>query len=121
MAQKILVVDDNLSDLETMKQILRKAGYKVTAASDGAQALDSLKASKFDLILIDILMPTFSGYDLVRVLRSQLDGKVRVVFVSIVPKKEVDMADIDGFIQKPFDVKYFVAEVKKALRKELEV
>jgi|SRR3989344_685876 len=121
MAQKILVVDDNISDLKTMGEILRKTGYKVVTASNGATAFDTLKNNKFDLILIDILMPTLSGYDLLRLLRERLNGNARMVFVSIVPKKEVDMTDIDGFIQKPFNIRDFVREVKSALRKKLEV
>ena len=121
MVQKILVVDDNISDLKTMGEILRKTGYKVVTASNGATAFDTLKNNKFDLILIDILMPTLSGYDLLRLLRERLNGNARMVFVSIVPKKEVDMTDIDGFIQKPFNIRDFVREVKSALRKKLEV
>src|SRR3989338_9843996 len=110
----ILVVDDDFKDLSEMKSILESDGYKVEPATNGAQAIEALKAEKFDLILIDILMPTLSGYDLLRLLREKLNGNARMVFVSIVPKKEVDMTDIDGFIQKPFNIRDFVREVKSA-------
>jgi len=60
----ILVVDDNFDDLQTMRNILEKEGYPTFVATNGAQAFDATKSGLFDLILIDIRMPTLSGYDL---------------------------------------------------------
>ena len=116
MAKKILVVDDNFDDLQTMKTLLEKAGYKATPATNGAAALDLLKSNGFDLILIDIQMPTLSGYDLLRLLRERLDHKAKMAYVSIVLRKEVDMSRLDGFIQKPFSPASFIKEVKRMLK-----
>jgi CheY-like chemotaxis protein len=115
MSKKILVVDDEPEDLNTMKTILEEEGYKVSTASDGLEALKFLTGNGFDLILIDIKMPSLSGYDLLRLLREKLNHKVKMAYVSIVPEKEIDMTDIDGFIQKPFSPESFLEGVKKAI------
>ncbi|MBI1935892.1 hypothetical protein HYS31_05615 [Candidatus Woesearchaeota archaeon] len=68
----------------------------------------------FDLILIDILMPE-SGYDLLRLLKEKLGQITKYVYVSIIPKHDANMKDIDGFIQKPFSNEDFIAEVERVL------
>lgn len=113
---KILVIDDDVEDLDTSKAILEAEKYKVITASDGAEALDSLRKDGFDLILIDVQMPTLSGYDLLRLLRERLNHDAKMIYCTIVPRKEVDMEDIDGFIQKPFSPKEFIKEVKRVLK-----
>ena len=115
---KILVVDDELSDLETITFLLEKERHHVVAVSDGAKAFDVLKKNGFDLILLDIKMPTLSGYDLLRLMREKVNHHIPMVYVSIVPKQDVDMTDIDGFIQKPFSPEVFISYVKKALAKK---
>jgi len=115
MAKKILVVDDDKEDLESIKTVLENEGYEVTPVDDGAKALDSLKGDGFNLILIDIKMPTLSGYDLLRLMRERLNHKVKMIYISIVPEQEVDMTDIDGFIQKPFSPENILQEVKKVI------
>ena len=116
MARKILVVDDNFDDLSTMKALLEKSNYEVVPATNGARAIDLLKGNGFDLILLDIQMPTLSGYDLLRLLKERLGGKVKMAYVSIVPKKEVDMSGVDGFVQKPFSPSSLLSEVKRVLK-----
>ena len=116
MAKKILIIDDDLNDLETMKMILQKEKYYVKTADNGADALDFIIKDKPNLILIDIKMPTLSGYDLLRLLRERLNHKVKMVYITIVPRKEVDMEDIDGFVQKPFMPKNLTSEIKKVLK-----
>jgi CheY-like chemotaxis protein len=116
MTKKILIIDDDLNDLETMKIILEKESYSVQTADNGADALDLILSEKPLLILIDIKMPTLSGYDLLRILREKLNHKVKMIFVSIVPQSDVDLEDVDGFIQKPFMPASLIKEVKKILK-----
>ena len=116
MAKKILVIDDDLNDLETIKIILEKEKYNIETADNGADALDLIKKYKLNLVLIDIKMPTLSGYDLLRLLRESLDHHVKMMYVSIVPKIDVDLSDIDGFVQKPFMPSNLIKEVKKVLK-----
>jgi len=116
MGKKILIIDDDLNDLETMKIVLEKEKYNVQTTDNGADALDLIKSEKPDMIFIDIKMPTLSGYDLLRILRMRLNHKVKMIYVSIVPKSEVDLEDIDGFIQKPFMPSNLIKTVKKVFK-----
>ena len=114
--KKILVVDDDFDDLTSIKSILEKAGYNVVGATNGAQGLDALKEDGFSLALIDVKMPTLSGYDLLRILRERLNHNIPMVYVTIVPRKDVDMDDIDGFIQKPFNSVSVLKEIKRVMK-----
>ena len=112
---KILIIDDETSDLEIMKSILSKEKYEIATASGGASALDLLIDGSFDLIMIDVKMPTLSGYDLLRLLREKLNHGCKMIYVSIVPEKDVVMDEIDGFVQKPFSPEALIEGVKKVL------
>ena len=116
MPKKVLIVDDSLDEIKVMDTILKKAGYNPTNARTGAQALDILKAEKFDLILLDIIMPAVSGYDLLRLLRNKIKHKTKVMFVTIVPEKEVKITDVDGIIQKPFSPKVFIEKISHVMK-----
>ena len=116
MVKKILIVDDDLSDLETMKIVLEKENYNVETADNGADALDLIKKDRPDMILIDIKMPTLSGYDLLRLLRERLNHHVKIAYVSIIPRSDVDLTDIDGFVQKPFMPANLIKEAKRILK-----
>ena len=113
MVKKILVVDDIKEALDTIKSILEKEGYEVVAVDNGADALDNLTSNGIGLLLIDIKMPTLSGYDLLRLAREKVNNNVPMIYITIVPQKEVDMDSINGFIQKPFTPETLVDEVKK--------
>lgn len=114
--KKILVIDDDFDDLTSIKNVLEKEKYKVIGATNGAQALDVLKKDGFDMICLDIQMPTLSGYDVLRILRERLNHKVKMVYVTIVPKQDVDLTDIDGFVQKPFSPSALAKEIKRVLK-----
>jgi CheY-like chemotaxis protein len=115
MTKKILVIDDDLTDLEAMKLVLEKEKYDVETADNGADALDILRTLNPSLILMDIRMPTFSGYDLLRLMSMGAGKNVKLVFVSVVPRKEVDMQGVDGFVQKPFTPMALINEVKRVM------
>ena len=111
----VLVVDDNFDDLSAIKSVLEGNKFSVKVATNGAQAIDLSNTGSFDLFLVDVKMPTLSGYGLARLLRERHNGSTKIIFVSIVPKREVSLADVDGFVQKPFSPKDLVAEVKRVM------
>lgn len=113
---KILVVDDECDDLACMEGILKNHKYAVTSVTSGEEALEKLKKNTYELILIDILMPHISGYELLKIIRKKFDHHAKLIYVSIVPKKEVDLKGADGFIQKPFTPESFIEQVKKILK-----
>lgn len=70
MAERILVVDDDLDTLRLVGLMLQRQGYEIIAASNGAQGLEKAFAEKPDLILLDVMMPDMDGYEVTRRLRS---------------------------------------------------
>lgn len=113
---KILIVDDDLSDLDVMTELLENEDHEVVKATNGAEAFDLLSGNGFSLILLDIRMPTLSGYDLLRLLREKINHNCPIVYVSIVPKEDVDMQDCEGFIQKPFSPEEFINKVNDVIK-----
>lgn len=81
MKQRILLVDDEVITLKITKKFLKTAGYSVEIASDSTEAVKKLTSEKFDLLVIDISMPTLSGFDLVQLMQS-LDISTPVIFLS---------------------------------------
>jgi len=111
-----MVIDDNFDDLLAMKTALEASGFKVTAVTNGASAIDAVSNDRFDIVLVDIKMPTLSGYDLFSLMKDRVDKKTKLIFVSVIPKKQVEINGADGFIQKPFTPVSFVKEVKKLIK-----
>ena len=115
--KKILVVDDDFDDLSKIKATLEKGGFEVSAATNGAKAIDYLGLEEYAAILVDIKMPTLSGYDLVNLMKERVEKKTKILFISVVPRKDVDLGKVDGFIQKPFNGgDAILKEVKKVLK-----
>jgi CheY-like chemotaxis protein len=112
----IVIVDDNFDDLIQAKEMLEKAGYKTLVATNGAQAYDLIEKEPCELLLLDIKMPTLTGYDLMRLTRSKHNGNMKIIYVSVIPAKEVAMVGVDGFVQKPYSEKTLLATVKKVLK-----
>jgi len=112
---KILIVDDDAEDGETMKSLLEKNNHQAIVVTDGSAALEALVDDGFALVLIDIQMPTLSGYDLLRLAREKINHDTKMVYVSIVPEKEVAIVDVDGFIQKPFTPEGFMEKINAVL------
>ena len=68
---KILIVDDVPHNIQVLANILKEAGYRLGFAKDGDAALTHMKSAKFDLILLDIMMPGIDGFEVCRILRNQ--------------------------------------------------
>ncbi len=95
-----MIVDDDCDDLSTMKEVLGKEDYEIATARNGEEAFDLLTKKNYDLILIDIKMPTLTGYDLLRLMRKRIDHNAKMLYISIVPKSDVDMKDMRKLKEK---------------------
>ncbi len=115
MKKKILIVDDEPDTLESIKEVLEKEGFEVECANNGKECIEKANETKHDLILIDIYMPGMSGEELFKALRKTINHLTPLAYVTIKPRAEVDLSDVDGFIQKPFENRDLVKEVKKLL------
>jgi len=103
---KILIVDDEPDTVELISIILGKKGYEVAKAYSGKECLEAFRKEKPDLILLDIMMPGMSGWDVYGRIR-KLDKKVKVAFVSVieVSPERLQVLKKDGvsdYITKPF-------------------
>lgn len=117
----ILAVDDSASMRQMVVFTLRGAGFEVTEAADGEQALNLAKTKQFNLVLTDVNMPKMDGITLTRQLRSLPTYKFTPILTlttesSTEKKMEGKAAGATGWIVKPFNPDQLLATVKKVLR-----
>src|SRR5258706_11126295 len=104
----ILVVDDDPEIVTLLSTRLGKRGYKITTASDGARALELAKQDKPDLVLLDVMMPGKSGWEVARTLKQDpLTQHVKIVMVTAIGEKTNEITapiyGADAHIDKPFE------------------
>lgn len=120
---RLLVADDDGHIREVLRFALTQAGYQVTMAKDGAEALEIFRSGQFELVVLDILMPGLDGLDLCRRIRQT--SSVPLIFVSS-RDEELDRIlglemGADDYITKPFSPRELVARVKATLRRADEI
>jgi DNA-binding response OmpR family regulator len=120
MKAKILIAEDDLNIRLGLTATLESEGYAVTAATDGAQALRLFAQEKFNLVILDVMMPKKSGYDVCRELRAR-DERVPVLFLTA-KGEEIDKVvglklGADDYMAKPFGVHELLARVEALLRR----
>jgi len=118
--ERLLVVDDDPDVRDSLERALRCAGYAVTTAVHGADALDTLARSPVDLIVLDVLMPMVDGFDACRRLRARGDATPILVLTA---RDAVDdrvaglAAGADDYLVKPFALRELLARVQALLRR----
>lgn len=120
MKARILIAEDDANIRVGLIATLESDGYSVTAASDGAQALQLFPQEKFDLVILDVMMPVQSGYDVCRELRKK-DSRTPILFLTA-KGEEVDKVvglklGADDYVLKPFGVNELLARVEALLRR----
>lgn len=118
--QKIMVVDDEPHLVRSLTFILEKAGYNVSSASNGEEALSKIQQSKPDLVFLDVMMPKKNGYAVCEEIKKSPELKDIYVIILTAKGQETDRAQglkagADEFITKPFSPLEIVARVKKIL------
>ena len=118
-APRILLVDDEQSVQKLLSFPLRKEGYEVVAALDGRQALDRLRETNFDLVVLDLMLPQVDGFEVCRQVRAR--SSVPIIMLTA-RADEIDKVlglelGADDYITKPFSVREFRSRVKAVLRR----
>lgn len=122
---KILIIDDDHSTTVTLKALLMsQEGFKIDIAYDGQDALKALKKKDYDLLILDVMMPTFSGRDFVQELNKDKKRKnIPIILASALPIKSKELEDtmhefkslanIKGILEKPFSIENILEKIEK--------
>jgi DNA-binding response OmpR family regulator len=119
MSSKILIVEDDPNLLEALKYNVRKEGHDVISAVDGVQALEVARRDKPDLILLDIMLPKMSGFEVCRILRKEMIVPILMLTARDDEVDKVVGLDLgaDDYITKPFSMRELLARIRAMLRR----
>lgn len=116
--KKILIVEDDVSIAQLQKDYLELSGFEVEICEDGIEGLKSIKKNKYDLLILDVMLPNINGFDILRSIGENKDIPVLLVSAK---KEEIDKIKglslgADDYITKPFSPGELVARVKAHLQ-----
>lgn len=115
----ILVVEDDQEIQELIKQFLMTQQYKVIVASDGLEGMKQFNKQSFDLILLDVMMPSLSGFEVAKMIRSQ--SNIPIIMLTALEEEQDQMKGfdlgIDDYITKPFSFHVLMRRVEAVLRR----
>jgi len=120
MTKNVLIVDDEPNIVAALEFLLQKHGYAVKVAANGDDALAQLDAFKPDLVLLDVMMPKVSGYEVCQRMRAQPQWQhIKIVILSA-KGREVEVSKglslgADLYVTKPFSSAELVASIDKLL------
>ncbi|WP_048824243.1 response regulator transcription factor [Bacillus sp. B-jedd] len=117
--EKILVVEDEEKIARVLELELEFEGYSVTKAADGIDGLEAYRTGKWDLILLDVMLPGMSGIDLLRRIRTN-DPYTKIIMLTAKGTVEDKVSGLDlganDYITKPFQIEELLARIRAALR-----
>ncbi len=119
MSRRILVVDDEPGIVDLVGYALRREGYVVESVADGQEALERARKEGFDLVVLDVMLPSLSGVDVCRALRAESDVPILMLTAR---DAEVDLVvglevGADDYVTKPFSMAELVSRVRAILRR----
>ena len=117
--ERILVVEDDFDIAEMLQTWLMEAGYGVELAGDGLRALDAFAAGRFDLVLLDLMLPKLDGFGVCEWIRARSD--VPVVMLTALDGEEEQLRGydlrIDDYVTKPFSMPLLLRKIAAILRR----
>lgn len=117
--QRILVVEDDLDIQELLQNFLQEMGYEVDIAGDGVEALSIFVDGKYDLILLDIMLPKIDGYGVCELVRKQSDIPIIMLTALNGEDDQIKGLDlqVDDYITKPFSMPILIRKIAAVLRR----
>ena len=122
--KRILIVEDDKAILRGLADSLKAEHFEIETSSDGEEGLGFAKRRKYDLILLDVMLPGINGFDICRQLRSE---KVKTPILMLTGKgEEIDKVmglelGADDYVTKPFSIKELLARIKALLRRHADI
>lgn len=117
--QNILIVEDDMDIQELLREFLKEAGYEVASASDGIEAMELFAKNKYDLILLDIMIPKIDGFGVCELIRKQ--SQVPIIMLTALGGEEEQIRgldlQVDDYITKPFSVPILIRKIAAVLRR----
>ncbi|MER7175480.1 response regulator transcription factor [Streptomyces mesophilus] len=122
MAEQLLVVEDDPTLRELLSASLRLTGFEVRAVTTGGEALSAVRQDRPDLIVLDVMLPDFDGFEVVRRLRAlHADGPPPVLFLTARDAAEDRISGLtaggDDYVTKPFNLEELILRIRAILRR----
>ena len=116
---KILIVEDDTNLLTTLKYNLQKDGYDVITSADGAEAVETARKTKPDLIILDIMLPKMNGFEVCRILRKEMIVPILMLTAKAEETDKIVGLELgaDDYVTKPFSIRELLARVRAMLRR----
>jgi len=119
LEETVLLVDDDAALLEVMSIVLSSEGYRVITAADGAEALKKVGGEGLNLVVLDVMLPRISGFEVLKKIREKSDVPVVMLTAKSQSVDKVVGLELgaDDYITKPFDTKELLARIRAILRR----
>lgn len=116
---KVLIVDDEVPIVEAVAYNLRKEGFEVLTANDADECLSQFRSGQPDLVILDVMLPSASGFDVCRLLRKQSNVPIIMLTARTEETDKVVGLELgaDDYVVKPFSTRELIARVKTILRR----
>jgi len=123
MSKTVLVADDEPSIVVSLEYLLEREGYRVLVARDGEEALAVVQAQRPDLILLDVMMPRMSGFDVCQRIRESSSAHDILIVMLTAKGRDIEInkgleLGADAYITKPFSTRELMATVRELLARE---
>lgn len=120
MPKRVLVVDDEPNIVLSLEFLMRRAGFEVTVARSGGEALKALEGPPPDLMLLDVMMPEFDGYEVCERIRARPEWRATKIIMLTARGREAERErglalGADAYVTKPFSTRELVEQVKRML------
>jgi len=120
MSCKVLIADDEPNILISLEYLMKREGYIVSVARNGAEALDTLRREHPTLVLLDVMMPGKTGFEVCQEVRADDELKDTLILMLTAKGRDTDVAKglalgADDYVTKPFSTKELVQKVRDLL------
>ena len=122
MTSKLLIADDEPNIVISLEYLMKREGYEVTVARDGQEAIDAILRERPDLVLLDVMMPKKTGFEVCQEVRAHEQVKDTLILMLTAKGREADVAKgmalgVNDYVTKPFSTKELARRVREMLER----